>query len=99
MQITHVGLVKIFNNRITKVKYLESKFSRELGDTLTIDGEPMRVGVIGDSKASVCLTLNDFVKKQNKIVRRENKIAAAKVNQKINATFGNIMAEALKNCI
>lgn len=99
MQITHVGLVAIFNNRITKLKYLESKFSRELGDTLTIDGKPYRVGVIGDSKASVCLTLNDLVKKQNKIVRRENKIAAAKVNQKINATFGNIMAEALKNCI
>jgi len=99
MQITHVGLVKIFNNRITKVKYLESKFSRELGDILTIDGERMTVGIVGDSMASVALTLNDLVKKQNKIVRRENKIANAKVNQKINATFGNIMAEALKNCI
>lgn len=99
MQITHVGLVAIFNNRITKVKYLESKFSRELGDTLTIDGKPYRVGVIGDSKASVCLTLNDLVKKQNKIVRIENKIANAKVNQQINATFGNIIEKALKNCI
>ena len=99
MQITHVGLVKIFNNRITKVKYLESKFSRELGDILTIDGERMTVGIVGDSMASVALTLNDLVKKQNKIVRRENKIANAKVNQKINETFGNIMAEALKNCI
>jgi D-alanine-D-alanine ligase-like ATP-grasp enzyme len=99
MQITHVGLLAIFNNKITKVKYLESKFSRELGDTLTIDGKPYRVGVIGDSKASVCLTLNDLVKKQNKIVRRENKIANAKVKQKINATFGNIVEKALKNCI
>ena len=75
MKVTHVGLVEIFNNKIKKVKYFESKFSRELGDTLNYDGKPMRVAVIGEDKNSVIEALNEIVKKQNKIVRLENKVA------------------------
>lgn len=99
MQVTHVGLVEIFSNRITKVKYLASKFSRELGDTLTIDGKPMRVAVIGQDRSSVISILNDFVKKQNKIVRLENKIAQSKINQEFNAKHGASVYKLFKNCI
>ena len=93
--MTHVGLVKIFNNQITKVQYMESKFERELGDTLTIDGEKMRVGVIGEDRNSVIDTLNGFIKTQNSILRKQQKIEDAKVNK----IFNKIMKGAIKEAL
>lgn len=80
METTHVGLVKIQDNIITKVKYMHSKFNRELGDTMTIDGVAMRVGVIGSSKNEVIDALNDFIKNQNAIIRKQNKAANISLN-------------------
>lgn len=83
MENTHVGLVKIQDNIITKVKYMHSKFNRELGDTMTIDGVAMRVGVIGSSKNEVIDALNDFIKNQNAIIRKQNKAANIRLNLQI----------------
>tara|TARA_R110002074_G_scaffold224050_1_gene395262 strand:- start:198 stop:464 length:267 start_codon:yes stop_codon:yes gene_type:complete len=83
MENTHVGLVKIQDNIITKVKYMHSKFTRELGDTMTIDGVAMRVGVIGNSKNEVIDALNDFIKNQNAIIRKQNKAANIRLNLQI----------------
>jgi len=83
MENTHVGLVKIEDSIITKVKYMHSKFNRELGDTMTIDGVAMRVGVIGSSKNEVIDALNDFIRNQNSIIRKQNKAANIRLNLKI----------------
>ena len=93
--MTHVGLVKIINNQITKVQYVESKFDRELGDTLTIDGERMRVGVIGEDRNSVITTLNGFIKTQNSIIRKQQRVIDAKANK----TFNKIMKGAIKEAL
>jgi hypothetical protein len=72
----HVGLVKIENNRLVRVQYLNSKWERELGDMMRVEGIEMRVGVIGDSRNDVIRALNVLIKKQNKIVRQQNKANA-----------------------
>jgi hypothetical protein len=95
MKTTHIGLVKIEDNKITRIKYMESKFERELGDTMRIEGVPMRVAVIGDSRNAVIDTLNGFIKKQNSIIRRQNKIANAQSNARVNAIFNKIVSDAL----
>ena len=76
----HVGLVKIENNRVVRVQYVDSKWERELGDMMRVEGVEMRVGVIGDSRNEVIATLNGFIRRENKITRRENKIANASAN-------------------
>jgi hypothetical protein len=73
----HVGLVKIENNKLVRVQYVNSKWERELGDMMRVEGIEMRVGVIGDSRNDVIQALNGLIKKQNKIVRQQNKIANA----------------------
>ena len=95
MKTTHVGLVKVEGGKITRVKYIMSKFDRELGDTMRIEGVPMRVAVIGGSRNAVINTLNGFIKKQNSIIRRQNKISNAESNARLNAVFSKIVADAL----
>ena len=94
MKETHIGLVIIDeNNRLQGAKYMLSKWERDLGDTLTIDGRKWRVGIIGDDRNSVIEALNKIIKIENSLTRRENKIA----NAKANSEFNRAISEALKN--
>ena len=95
MKTTHIGLVKIEDNKITRVQYMMSKFDRKLGDIMRIEGVPMQVAVIGQSRNEVIDTLNSFIKKQNAIIRKQNKIANAQSNARVNAIFNKIVADAL----
>jgi len=70
----HVILVKIDGNRISKWQYLDSKWERELGELVKYDGVPMNVGIIGDTKDAVLDAINDVVKQQNKIERKQQKL-------------------------
>jgi hypothetical protein len=93
--MNHIGLVKlnIDNTRIEKIQYLESKWDRELGDTMTINGERFKVGVIGETRNSVITTLNGLIKTQNSYVRRQNKIA----NRKADLEFAKITNKIFKD--
>ena len=48
----NLGLVKMNESKteLYGVQYYKSKWERNLGDTLTIDGEKWLVGIIGDTK-------------------------------------------------
>ena len=90
LQITHCLLVNpnIETAGLRHIEYCESKFPRELGDTMVIDGHRLTIGVIGDTKEDVMKVRNEMVTKQNeiinaenKITRRENRIAKAKAQQ------------------
>ena len=91
----HVGLVKIENNRVVRVQYVDSKWERELGDIMRVEGVEMRVGVIADSRNAVIETLNGFIRRENKITRRENKIANAAANAEFSEIMRKIVKEAL----
>ena len=90
MKITKLGLVRIQNERLVGVQYFESKWERELGEELNIDGVKWIVGVIGDSRNEIIEVLNEFISKQNSIVRKQNKIA----NRKVDMIFNQIIKEA-----
>ena len=91
----HVGLVKIENNRVVRVQYVDWPWERELGDIMRVEGVEMRVGVIGDSRNAVIETLNGFIRRENKITRRENKIANAAANAEFAKIFKKIVKDAL----
>ena len=93
INITHVGLVKIHNNTIQGVQYVESKWERELGDTMKIDGESWKVGIIGEDRDSVIEALNTIIKKQNSIVRKNNSIEDKKFNQYWNGIMKETITE------
>ena len=86
-----LGLVRIQNERLVGVQYFESKWQRELGEELTIDGVKWNVGVIGESRESIIEVLNGFIAKQNSIVRKQNK----RINMEANREFNKIFAEAV----
>ena len=85
-----LGLIKLENEKIVGVQYLESKFDRELGDTLNIDGVKWRVGIIGDTKNDIIIALNGIIKKINAITRRANKIEDRRV---FNSLFRDLNLE------
>ena len=85
-----LGLIKLKNEKIVGVKYFDSKFDRELGDTLNIDGVKWRVGIIGYTKNEVIIALNDIIKEINAITRKANKIENRKV---FNSLFKNLNLE------
>ena len=87
-----LGLVRIQNERLVGVQYFESKWERELGEELNIDGVKWRVGVIGESRNEIIKVLNGFISKQNSIVRKENK----RMNQAADREFNKILAEAVQ---
>jgi len=87
-----LGLVRIQNERLVGVQYFESKWERELGEELNIDGVKWRVGVIGESRDEIIQVLNGFVSKQNSIVRKQNKIN----NREVDMAFNKIMREAIE---
>jgi hypothetical protein len=88
-----LGLVRIQNERLVGVQYFESKFQRELGEELIIDGKKWNVGVIGGSRAEIIGVLNGFVSKQNSIVRKQNK----RDDRIVNSEFNKIMREAMNS--
>lgn len=61
----NLGLVKMNDSKteLYGVQYYKSKWERNLGDTLTIDGEKWFVGIIGDTKKEVISALNEITKK------------------------------------
>jgi hypothetical protein len=69
-----LGLVKINGERVIGVQYFESKFSRELGEILRINGVEWRVGVIAADKDSIIKVLNEIVKIENSLRREENSL-------------------------
>ena len=85
--MSHLILVQVDqkNSRIKKVQYMESKFERELGEVIKYDGEIFNVGIIGDNKKDVILAINDVIKLQNKLDRKE----AKKEDQKFWNQFKN----------
>ena len=86
-----LGLVRIVSERLVGVQYFESKFQRELGEELIIDGKKWNVGVIGEDRAEIIGVLNGFVSKQNSIVRKQNK----RDDRIVNSEFNKIMREAI----
>ena len=88
-----LGLVRIVSERLVGVQYFESKFQRELGEELIIDGKKWNVGVIGEDRAEIIGVLNGFVSKQNSIVRKQNK----RDNREVDSEFNKIMREAINS--
>ena len=91
----NLGLVKMNESEtmLTGVQYMLSKWERKLGDTLTIDGVKWRVGIIGDTKKDVISALNEIVKKQNKIVRKQKYYQNKKENQMMNDMLANVLSD------
>jgi len=97
-----LGLIKLENEKIVGVKYMESKFDRELGFTYNIDGIKWRVGIIADTRNEVIIALNDIIReinsitrKANSITRKDNKIE----NKKANIMFAQITNKIYKDLI
>ena len=91
----NLGLVKMNESEtmLTGVQYMLSKWERNLGYTLTIDGVKWRVGIIGDTKKDVISALNEIVKKQNKIVRKQKYYQNKKENQMMNDMLANVLSD------
>ena len=73
----YIGLVKIENNRLVKAQVMNSKFERNLGETMTIEGVSMKIACIGE-KSEVYDFVNELIRYQNRITRKENKIREIK---------------------
>ena len=91
----NLGLVRMneSGNQIIGSQYMLSKWERNLGDTLTINGVDWRVGIIGDTKRDVISALNEIISKQNKIVRKQNYYQTKKENMIMN----NILNDLIKD--
>jgi len=51
---------------------MNSKFERNLGETMTIEGVSMKIACIGE-KSKVYDFVNELIRYQNSITRKENK--------------------------
>lgn len=99
-----LGLVRIEDQKLLGVQYYESKWERELGDVLKIDGIKWRVGMIGESRNEIIIELNKITKKYNSIIRKKNqlnklkeRIIMGKVYKDLNLRKYQIGIEDLKN--
>ena len=92
---THIGLVKMNESKteLYGVQYMLSKWERNLGDTLTIDGEKWLVGIIGDTKNGVISALNEIVKKQNSIINKKKYQQKKEEKFIMNNILNNVMKE------
>ena len=82
-----LGLVRMSGERVIGVQYFESKFSRELGEKLRINGVEWRVGVIAADRNSIIKVLNEIVRIQNSIVRKKQRELDREINYQINQMF------------
>ena len=91
----NLGLVKMNEDKteLYDVQYMLSKWERNLGDVLTINGEKWLVGMIGDTKNDVIQALNEIVKKHNSIINKKN--YQKRKEQKI--IMNNILNEVMKD--
>ena len=92
---THIGLVRMNESKteLHGVQYMLSKWERNLGDTLNIDGTKWLVGIIGDTKNDVISALNNIVKKHNSIINKKNYQQRKKEKMVMNQITNNIMKE------
>jgi len=91
----NLGLVKMNESKtqLYGVQYYKSKWERNLGDTLNIDGEKWLVGIIGDTKNDVISALNVVVKKHNSVINKKN--YQKRKEEKI--IMNNILNEVMKD--
>ncbi len=91
----NLGLVKMNEDKteLYDVQYMLSKWERNLGDVLTINGEKWLVGMIGDTKDDVIQALNEIVKKHNSIINKKN--YQKRKEEKI--IMNNILNEVMKD--
>jgi len=73
--------------KVVGVQYFESKFNRELGETLRINGVEWIVGVIAEDRNSIIKVLNEIVRVQNSIVRKKQRELDREINHQINQMF------------
>ena len=92
---THIGLVRMNESKteLYGVQYMLSKWERNLGDTMMIDGTKWLVGMIGDTKNDVISALNDVIKKQNSIVNKKK----YQESKKEKMVFSNILNKIMKD--
>jgi hypothetical protein len=91
----NLGLVRMNESKteLYGVQYYKSKWERNLGDTLNIDGTKWLVGIIGDTKNDVISALNKIIKKQNSIINKKNYQQSKKEKMVFNEILNNIMKE------
>ena len=91
----NLGLVKMNEDKteLYDVQYMLSKWERNLGDVLTINGEKWLVDMIGDTKNDVIQALNEIVKKHNSIINKKN--YQKRKEEKI--IMNNILNEVMKD--
>jgi len=82
-----LGLVRMSGEKVVGVQYFESKFNRELGEKLRINGVEWIVGVIAEDRNSIIKVLNEIVRVQNSIVRKKQKELDREINNQINKMF------------
>jgi hypothetical protein len=92
---THIGLVRMNESKteLYGVQYMLSKWERNLGDTLNIDGTKWLVGMIGDTKNDVISALNTIIKKQNSIINKKKYQEKKKTDMIFNNILNDIMKE------
>ena len=92
---THIGLVKMNESKteLYGVQYMLSKWERNLGDTLNIDGTKWLVGMIGDTKNDVISALNMIIKKQNSIINKKKYLQKKEEKFVMNNLLNNVMKE------
>jgi len=69
----HVGLVKRDGLDIVEVQYVVSKFDREVGDTMKIEGETLKVEVVGNSRGEVISQLNEYIRAYKEIKKNKRR--------------------------
>ena len=91
----NLGLVKMNEDKteLYDVQYMLSKWERNLGDVLTINGEKWLVGMIGDTKNDVIQALNEIVKKHNSIINKKNYQKKKEEKFIMNNILNNVMKE------
>ena len=92
---THIGLVKMNESKteLYGVQYMLSKWERNLGDALNIDGTKWLVGMIGDTKNDVISALNVIIKKQNSIINKKKYQQRKEEKFIMNNILNNVMKE------
>ena len=92
---THIGLVRMNESKteLYGVQYMLSKWERNLGDVLNVDGTKWLVGMIGDTKNDVISALNEIIKKQNSIINKKKYQESKKEKMIFNEILNNIMKD------
>ena len=96
---THVGLVRM-NESKTELyggQYLLSKWERNLGDVINIDGTKWLVGIIGDTKDDVIEALNEIIKKHNSIINKQNYQLRKKERIETNKVWNKILGDVMRD--